>query len=463
MVLTLGVKRAVLAAALFIVVGGSPAVFALLRSAGESCCAADESGLLRERVRRQALELARLRKQLGEDGAREQVLLVQDDVSAIRGLALKDPLSVRVIDREGLRRMLRERMEEDYPGEELRSHARLLAALGLLEEPVDLAQLIVELNASQIAAVYDERSEELVFVSDMPVAGPTGNMLLLHEITHALQDQHFSLDVLVSRRGRNDDRTLAALAVIEGDATLVMMEGLRLDLDAAGLDSMAGLLSSAPGAAEVPGFMVQELMFPYVRGLGFVSSLHRRGGWSAVNAAYEDMPRSTEQILHPEKYRGSRDEPQEIELSGPLAVGPGQGWQPTISNRMGEFKTLALLEHFLGPGRASDAASGWDGDIYAAFERGSDLVFIWKSVWDSPADAIEFRDAYGAVVSKRCGRPTGERQVDSRWHCGGRAGFLSVSGNEVMVIEGPEPGPVGALVRRLPDPPGETGTRMGRH
>ena len=461
--MTLCATRAVLAAALLVAVAGSVAVVALVRTAGESCCSAEESGPLRERARRQALELASLRKRLHEAGVREQVLLVQDEVSAVRALALKDPLNVRVIDREGLRRMLRERMEEDYPGEELRSHARLLVALGLLDGPVDLSQLIVEQNASQIAAVYDERSREVVFISDMPVEGYMGDMLLVHEITHALQDQHFSLDTRVSRRGRNDDLTLAALAVIEGDATLVMMESLQLNTDAAGLDSMAGLFASASGAAEVPAFMLQELMFPYTSGLEFVSSLHQRGGWSAVNAAYDDMPRSTEQILHPEKYQGSRDEPQEIELPGSLAGGPGQGWQATISNRMGEFKILALLQHFLEPGRASDAASGWDGDVYAAFERDSDLVFVWKSAWDSTADAVEFRDAYGAVISKRCGRPAGERQAGSRWHCGGRAGFLSVSGDEVMVIEGPEPGLVDALVRTLPRPSGKTEAWMDRH
>ena len=125
--------------------------------------------------------------------------------------------------------------------------------------------------------------------------------VMAHELTHALQDQHFNLQRLSKWPHGDSDAELAAHALVEGDATLAMTR-IRL----AHPDLMAALMASASGASDqitrAPRSLREGLTFPFDQGLMWVTQLQQRGGWAAVSAAFAKMPLSSEQILHLEKY-----------------------------------------------------------------------------------------------------------------------------------------------------------------
>src|SRR5262249_43541499 len=123
-------------------------------------------------------------------------------------------------------------------------------------------------------------------------------------------------------------------------------------------------------------------------GMVFCARLTNDGGWDALNEAYRRPPLSTEQVLHPEKYKAKPDPPTAIDL-GKLDVGPG--WKELGRNVVGEMQLGVLLRRHGG----KNAAAGWDGDRYAVFE-GPDgrLGLVWLSTWDSEDEAREFLRGY---------------------------------------------------------------------
>src|SRR5205823_972720 len=142
-------------------------------------------------------------------------------------------------------------------------------------------------------------------------------MVIAHELTHALADQNFDLDALQAAAKGDDDRDLALSALIEGEATLTMLGAMMDDWDgakvakipAADLDRTFSLMMylmpvfGGPSLRTAPPILSESMIFPYVRGLVFCARLTNDGGWEALDAAYHNPPLSTEQILHPEKYR----------------------------------------------------------------------------------------------------------------------------------------------------------------
>jgi hypothetical protein len=197
----------------------------------------------------------------------------------------------------------------------------------------------------------------------------------------------------------NQDARLAHVALVEGDATLVGFELGVGGLVAAPEDFVSFARKHAPDMGErVPAYMQERFKFPYLDGSNFVLALKKQGGWEAVNRAYQNPPRSTEEILHPEKYFAGDDPPRLPDLSD-LAVG---GHQPVYQDTLGEFGIRILL---LGADRkkAARRAAGWGGDRAMVFERkeGGGLLLVWVTDWDTPADAAEFMDGMEELLSAR--------------------------------------------------------------
>jgi hypothetical protein len=123
------------------------------------------------------------------------------------------------------------------------------------------------------------------------------------------------------------------------------------------------------------------------------------GGWPNVNRAFDDLPTSTEQVLHPEKYLGQRDWPQELQLP----ESPVDGWNPILQDSLGEFVIQIHLDEFLDdPERAANAAAGWDGDRIGLWQDGQGRwLVLWQTVWDNSDEAAEFEQAYQALIPAR--------------------------------------------------------------
>lgn len=221
------------------------------------------------------------------------------------------------------------------------------------------------------------------------------------------------LDSLMEARRESNDAAAAARAALEGHATYVMLEDLLRrrtggELDAGSLD-LGRLLGSVdlsslggtPALSGAPRLVRESLIFPYTGGLAFVQAWWReREGRPAPLG--EQMPASTEQILHPERFAGAdRDAPTGVRFPS----GPAPPWREVHAGSLGEFEIRLLLSTFLADSvRARAAAAGWDGDRYrllASPEGGE--VLTWATVWDGPAEAAEFAAAVEAALRSRYG------------------------------------------------------------
>lgn len=359
---------------------------------------------------------------LVQDGAVHDALVhdVKARLSAVRGLEFRRPVPVRILDEQAVSALLAQEIGRSAtPGD--RTHLETaFAQLGLVAPGTRLEPAMQELFSRQLAAFYDPRRGELGIASSTlggarsamaTVTGRdvVGEITIAHELTHALQDQHWGLPVdPVPILDGQTDRVLARRALLEGDATwaaFATLAGGRID-DAMRarvirqVDAMPGVL--ARSVPDVPPLLRETLAFQYRDGTIFVDQLLLRGGWAAVDDAHADPPVSSEQVLHPERYLSAgRDRPTPVAIGGTTALARA-GFAPVAGDTLGEIIIRTRLAQALPPERAAAAASGWDGDRMLAFARGGDSVVVWLTVWDSAADAAEFagamtgaeRDAY---------------------------------------------------------------------
>jgi hypothetical protein len=179
-----------------------------------------------------------------------------------------------------------------------------------------------------------------------------------------------------------------------------------------------------------------------LRGQEFCTALYARGGYEAISRAYANPPSSTSQILHPEKYLVEpREEPVAVEWAN---IG-FDGSKPTVDNVLGEFGIRQLLADGAGEQEAEAAAFGWRGDRYLSFGSGKSLV--WKSLWRTEAEALEFMAAYRVVLEKRY-QPKQPRVVEDRFEFDEpRALRLYRNGTAVMLVDAPAVDQAAALQR----------------
>ena len=391
---------------------------------------------------------------------------IQVITSEIRGLNFKEDVEVRVTTSEAVRSHLMILLDEEYPGDALEKEERAYKRLGLFPQECSVRDTIVSLLTEQIVGYYDFNSKVLFFV-DYPSTIPFFTRLLLrmagvdidiegtlvasHELTHALQDQHYGIEALLESISTNEDTILAIKSLFEGDAMIVGLEcTLREafkekidDMDIDFFDQFQGMPGSVPQPdSEVPEFFFDTLMFQYIEGARFVGEARKRGGWEEVSSLYRDLPVSSEQILHPEKYFDRRDEPVEVEPLSPGRAGEGR-FVPLHSEVIGEFVTSVLLKQYIPENEAVEAAAGWGGDRFASFEdlHTGEVMFIWLTAWDSEEEAIEFYRAWDHLVLSRYGdsiaRAEGTGTMLLR-ETGSDIVFLERRGDRVLLVEGPQ-------------------------
>jgi len=145
----------------------------------------------------------------------------------------------------------------------------------------------------------------------------------------------------------------------------------------------------------------ENLQFPYVYGVGFAQAVLKNSSWRGLDNAYEQLPASTEQIIHPEKFI-ARDNPVKIEMPD-LARSLQGSWKQSDADVNGEFGYQVLLGEFISKRAARDAAAGWGGDRYGFYENKAtgESMLIQYTTWDSANDAKEFFDAYSERNEKR--------------------------------------------------------------
>jgi hypothetical protein len=316
---------------------------------------------------------------------------IEQQVQTLRGLPAPSIGPPDVISRSQLQQDLRDQFDREYPADRRAADNTTLRALGLLTVDQDVATLQLKLLGSQVIGFYDDTRKRMVVVSDSGV-GPEAKVTYAHEYTHALQDAAFGLASLQLDAVGQDDRDLARLSLVEGDATTAM---LLWAIDHMTPEELLGISQTpVPDVSGVPAWMVQQLELPYTAGAQFVSRLYASGGWSAVDAAFRSPPDSTEQIINYAKYV-SGEKP--VEVAPPtLAAALGAGWTETPPDTWGQAMTAIWLQAL---GETADdaqgAAEGWGGDrMVAASGPGGAVAVAIHYAWDTPGDANQFASFY---------------------------------------------------------------------
>ncbi|HEX5163998.1 MAG TPA: hypothetical protein VFV93_01275 [Thermomicrobiales bacterium] len=351
----------------------------------------------------------------------EEIDEIEQRIEKIRKLDLLKTVPISVISREQLRQNLIDDVNADYSQEEADEDTQELWLLRLIDDPtLDLYQFQIDLLSEQVLGYYDPERDEMFIVSDEDGLSGLAKFTLSHELDHALQDQYYDLQKVRFYDQGDNDRDTAAVALIEGDAELAQTAYAQT-MDPGELVDMLSEASSLSSEVvdNAPPYLRESLYFPYDQGLKFVQTLYAVDGDDTLNQAFTDPPRSTEQILHPEKYLDQRDDPQAVELPD-LSAALGAGWEQRDTDSLGEFDLSVLLREN-GAGDYAEAAAGWDGGRYAYYAGDSGSLVAVKTVWDSPDEATEFYDAMletlagpldGEIGDAGQGRYLGLREVD---------------------------------------------------
>ena len=335
---------------------------------------------------------------------------IEQDVQAIRGLSLRQPVEPTITDEAGIQRVVETDFNQENPPALIAANERLLKGLGLVPEGASLKDLYLKLLSSQVLGLYQPSTKKFYILARTGTIGALERFTFSHEFDHVLQDQNFGLDRLRISDPGQGDRSLAHLAVPEGDATLVMVLWAQQHLSASDLLGLAGSMgpSDQQLLTEMPRILRDTLMFPYTTGLNFVLAQKTTGGWKAVDSLYADPPASTEQLLHPEKY-ASHERPVAVPQMTGLTGRIGAGWNETLEDTLGEFQLEIWLEDAsakrVDSATATAAAAGWGGDRVGLFEGPNGAwAIVLQTAWDTPGDASEFAQAAGTTLDG-LGRP----------------------------------------------------------
>lgn len=349
------------------------------------------------------------------------IATVEQEVEAVRDLRYTSHVDVKPITQEQMDRRLTKSFGKTYPVEFYARRSQAWATIGVIPAGTSVRDALLAFQTGQVVGFYNPANKQLVYIGDTQL-DLTERFILAHELTHAIDDQHFGLSRLDAITARCDDEAFTAgLGAIEGSAQFFATQViLRFPSDASGGGGGGGSLEG------VPPFVSNLELWPYTAGLAFIQRLDEQGGTILVNRALTTFPLSTEQIIHPERW--PNDVPQPVDVPD-LGSALGAGWTDLDVMTVGEVWLQLMLQLRLDADAADRAATGWDGGIYRAWTDGTHTAVVLRTVWDTPADAQEFVDAMRAWARDAAfvGSPVGVR-VD--------VGFASDAGTLALLKQG---------------------------
>jgi hypothetical protein len=333
---------------------------------------------------------------------------IASDVIAIRGLEPATSIDPKIIDPATLQANITAEFDKSNPAGQIRITERVYQALGLFPTNASLRDVYLALQGSQVIGYYDPTVDELFIVSRSGSLGPTERVTYAHEFTHQLQDGRFDLESLgLDTHPDEGDRNLAVLGLVEGDAVSVQTRWMTSHLSPADLTEIAA--EAADPAllqvmADTPAILLETSLFPYTAGAAFVNQRLADGGYAAVNAVFGELPESTEQLIHPEKY-ADHEHPIAVSLPADLATRFGGAAGLDAQDTLGELQLRVWLKEL---GVAGDvarvAAAGWGGDRVGLLHTQAGDVLVLSTAWDSLADAAEFKDAAAVALDHLPGK-----------------------------------------------------------
>ena len=327
---------------------------------------------------------------------------VLKETSELRELSILRPVKSGAQSRAEIEKSIIKNLDSDTTPAELHATEALLHIFGLAPNDFEYRPFLIKLLTEQVAGYYDPKAQQFYLADWIELEGQ--KPVMAHELTHALQDQHFNLKRFEKWPKGDSDAELAAHALIEGDATLAMTLYMAKHplVALAFIKSLGTQEVATEQFKRAPRAVRESLLFPYESGSTWATAVYQRGGWDLVSKAFTKLPLSTEQIMHPDKYFAYE---APLKLTVPeLKLQLGPTWKRIDSDVNGEWGCYLLLDEYLNDSAVSKkAAAGWAGDEFVLYEgaKPTDLFVAQLTAWDTPLDAREFFDAYLKRTWKR--------------------------------------------------------------
>jgi hypothetical protein len=372
------------------------------------------------------------------------------EVASLRGLPSSGgPPPLVIQTRDERRRFVAAELTRKFSPTRLDAERRALAAWGLVPADFDLPAFLADLLAEQAAAYYDPGAKRMVLANWL--TPELRRDALTHELVHVLQDRLIDLERFLTAPPGRSDAGVARQALVEGEAVALAHDlALRRDgRDLAALPDVADLQrairtsATGPVLSRAPAYFRTMLTFPYAGGLGFVHAFRQRRPWAALSAVYQDPPRSSSQILHPERYLDRREDPVPLPLPDLRSMLPS-GAGLILADELGEIGVAEVLRRFLG--ESADAV-GWRGDRYELWDvPGGASLLVAVLAWDTEDLAAGFARDYARVLTRKHGAapPPGDPALQL-WPGQSATAALERRHRTVLVIEGALPALVEAL------------------
>jgi hypothetical protein len=376
---------------------------------------------------------------------------IEQGIQGIRELGFKQHVPLVLKTPDEVEQMVIADLKRDYTDAQLDADGKAGAMLGLFPPGMDLKAESVKLLKSQIAGFYDPHQKQMVLVEGAAQVGFSdrmlefmvqrdlvNDMLLAHELTHALQDQNFGLQDSLDKLKNNSDAEIALKSVAEGDATIAGFAYVAGRMDNSIAETLTSHLQNLPEAfaaqaKDTPEGISYPLIFQYSDGVRFVSEAYKRGGWKAVDALYSKPPQSTQQIIDSSLYFDHPMAPVQVQIAGYQNI--LKEWANADADTFGELSIQLILQL----GYRKDApevalAKQWAGDRMAILSRGTEVAVLWIIAFRDDDSAHRFEESYRALL---------DRIRTSTPH------YLERRGNAVLVISGAIAGQSPILARAL--------------
>jgi hypothetical protein len=370
---------------------------------------------------------------------------IKEGLSAITGLGFTRDVPYASITKDQLRKYLEQRLRDTMKPDDVRAEELTLKMLGLVPKDFDLRKNTLELLTEQAAAFYDYNQKRL-FILKGAGDGEEERVALIHELAHALADQHFHLAKFIHDGMKSDDDATARQAVMEGQATWLMAAylakeaGGTAEIPQAVIEMMKKGIESAqvqqyPVFSEAPLYIRESLVFPYAGGLAFQDAVFRKLGKQAFAEVFERPPKSSGQILHPERYL----EHAGFAIPKPRELPDAHEFRKLADGTLGEFDFRVLLKEYAADEGAllAEHLVGGSYDLQE-HKREKFPVLGLVSAWDSPESAQKYFELNRQVMQGKWKKLEIASETSDKMEGRGDSGYFRVwvDGVTVYQIEG---------------------------
>lgn len=330
----------------------------------------------------------------------------------IRGLTQLHPVKATFLGPRAFKALITAQLKRDDPPSEIAIGQRELVEIGFLNPGQSYRKIVFSGLSAQPIGLYDDTTRTLYVRNQNGQAFKLERYVIVHEYTHALQDQHWNLRRVLpddlKQTYRNSDALVAHRALVEGDAVTTQTIYINRSYTPAEFKAMIAYESKLSSGTKLPWAVSKDFYFPYTTGVQFVQTLLAKGGMTGINSAFSRLPSSTYEIMFPSAYL-SGWKPVAVTLHRVAGFG---GWKQVDDDVFGAFEYELLLAQGGSQARADSVVRTYRGDRYVFLEKGKSNLLLMLSRWSTPAAAQQARAAVARSLEQRFG--SGATWNDSR-------------------------------------------------